>query len=110
MQRSSTKLGSVMSIRTAKHILSRPSLARAAFSLGAVLLTMVAVAPASAQDNTATTMTPPAPNASSYTYQSRNSLPEGAATSTYKRPGAAIATTRTRPPVVAAHPLPRRPS
>ena len=104
------KKDSLLSIHISKHPVSRPSLSWGALSLGAALLTAVAAAPAFAQGSTVTTTTPPAPNASSYTYQSGNSLPAGTATSAYSRPGADVATTRTTPPVLSARPLPYDPS
>ena len=97
-----------MSIHTTKHIVSRSSLAWSALALGVALL--VAAAPALSQGTTVTTMTPPAPNASSYTYQSENSLPAGTATSTYSRPGADVATTRTTPPLLSTRPSLSNPS
>lgn len=88
-----------MSIQTAKQTATRLSLPRrAAFPLAAALLVMAATAPAFAEGNTATTMTPPAPNASNSSYQSENSVPENAETSTYNRPGAHIVTTHTHSP------------
>lgn len=65
--------------------------------------------PAAAQP-TATTRIPPAPNASSYTPQPSNSLPDGAITATRNRPGTVIdrdvtgttGTTDTRPAGTAA--------
>lgn len=99
-----------MSIHTVKHTVSRPSLPWATLALGAVLLTAVAAAPAFSQGSTVTTTTPPSPNASSYTYQSENSLPAGTATSTYSRPGADVATTRTTPPLLSTRPSLSNPS
>ena len=99
-----------MSTYIVKHTAFRPTLSWVALPLGAALLTAVAAAPAFSQGSTVTTTTPPSPNASSYTYQSENSLPAGTATSTFIRPGANVATTRTTPPVLSARPSLYNPS
>lgn len=75
--------------QTLTHTLFR----RTGLPVAVTLMAMLAASPAFAEGNTATTMTPPAPNASSSGPQSENSLPENAETSTYNSPGGRLATT-----------------
>ena len=74
------------SIRTLGHAAAR----RAGFALAVALLAGTASLPALAEGNTATTMTPPAPNASNSAPQAENSMPENAETSTYNPAGARL--------------------
>ena len=75
-----------MSIRTQGCAAAR----RARFALAAALLAGTASLPAFAEGNTATAMTPPAPNASNSAPQAENSLPENAETSTFNLAGARL--------------------
>ncbi len=65
---------------------------RTRLPVAVALLAALAAVPAFAEGNTATTMTPPAPNASNSAPQAENSLPENAETSTYNTPGSRLGT------------------
>lgn len=69
-------------------IQSRSGIRRIGFVVA--LLGSIAAMPAFAEGNTATTMSPPAPNASSSAPQAEASLPENAETSTYNLAGAQL--------------------
>lgn len=73
-------------------ILTRAVLRRTSLPIAAALLAALAASPAFAEGSTATTMTPPAPNAANSGPQSENSLPENAETSTYNDPGSRLGT------------------
>lgn len=66
---------------------------QAGFSLAAALMAALAISPALAEGNTASTMTPPAPNAANSAPQAENSLPENAESATYNLPGSQLGTT-----------------
>ncbi len=74
--------------RTLTHNLFR----RTGLPVAVALLAALAASPAFAEGNTATTMTPPAPNAANSAPQAENSLPENAETSTYNTPGGRLGT------------------
>lgn len=82
--------------------LHRTLFRRSGLPLAVALLAALAASPAFAEGNTATTMTPPAPNAANSAPQSENSLPENAETSTFNLPGSRLATTSI-PAVRTAH-------
>lgn len=87
-----------MSVRRTIHVSLRSRAQQwGSFSLAAALLALAMTAPALAEGNTATTMSPPSPNAAQSSYQSENSLPENAETSTYNRPGAGLKRIYTSP-------------
>lgn len=67
-------------------------LRRTSLPIAAALFAALAASPARAEGSTATTMTPPAPNAANSGPQSENSLPENAETSTYNDPGSRLGT------------------
>lgn len=78
-----------MFTQTLTHTLFR----RTGLPVAVALSAMLAASPVFAEGNTATTMTPPAPNAANSGPQSENSLPENAETSTYNSPGSRLAAT-----------------
>lgn len=93
-----------MSITTQRYAAAR----RARFALAVALLAGTASLPAFAEGNTATAMTPPAPNASNSTPQAENSLPESAETSTYNLAGARLGRMLPVPASVASAAQPAR--
>jgi len=93
-----------MSIKT----LGYAAVRRASFALAVTLLAGTASLPALAEGNTATMMTPPAPNASNSAPQAENSMPENAETSTYNSVGARLGRTPPVPAAVASAAQPAR--
>ena len=89
-----------MSSHSSKPATSCSLLRRAALSSVLALSAVLAAPAAFAEGNSATTMTPPAPNASDSGYQSENSLPESAETATFDLPGANLVTTSTGSTIV----------
>ena len=81
---------------------------RARLALAVALLAGTASLPALAEGNTATAMTPPAPNASNSAPQAENSLPENAETSTFNLAGARLGRTPPGPAAVASAAQPAR--
>jgi len=72
--------------------------------MSATLLGLVA-GPAFAQNSNQSTQTPPSPNANSAAPEPTNSLPRGAGTGTFSRPGNNVGTTRTSPQPMARAPM-----
>jgi hypothetical protein len=87
-----------MSIKNKGYVAVR----HARFALAVALLAGTASLPAFAEGNTATAMTPPAPNASNSAPQAENSLPENAETSTFNLAGARLGRTLPAPASVAS--------
>ena len=70
--------------------LTRAVLRRNNLPAAVALLAALAASPAFAEGDTATTMTPPAPNAANSVPQPESSLPESSETSTYNAPGSRL--------------------